>query len=290
MRKILCAACIVLAFQTGVHAMNLDGVKRHFLAGEWKTGIREGEALLAKAKRNSAGLDELYYYLALCYLKDGNYLRTSDICEILLNEFPRTRFREQAHFVLIEAYDRNGNAQQALKYAQDFLKKYPDSVHRKDVKTRQARLKARQAVEPAAVVVAPSPTISAPMPAMPASVAAAPVPAAVAVESAVHVPPAPRQEDIDIVLAPGIRQQAAAQPAEQGRQFWVQVGAFSSNKNAGNLAKKLRAVSYKASVIKSTLNNRDVFKVRVGPYYSKDDVDSVSVKLSRQGYSTKIIP
>lgn len=257
MKKIMCILILAAMTASGAFAMDLDAIKRHFLNSDWKAGIKEGERLLAQANRRTDGLDELYYYLALCYLKDGNYLRTSDICEIILDEFPRTRFREQAHFVLIEAYDRLDNTEKARSHAQNFLKKYPDSVHKKEVETRLSRLNQRATVRTA-----------------PAAMDA--------------VPRAVPGEDPDIVLAPGLRHEAV--PEEASRQLWVQVGAFSSNRNAGKLAGKLRAASYKTSVIKSTLNGRDVFKVRVGPYSSGNEVEAAAQRLSRQGYPTKIIP
>ena len=80
---------------TFVYALNIDKVKINFLNGDYKVAILEGEKLLANSK-NAQGLDELYYFLGLSYLKDGNYLRASDICEIILNEFKNSRFSEGA--------------------------------------------------------------------------------------------------------------------------------------------------------------------------------------------------
>ncbi|MBN1913662.1 MAG: hypothetical protein JW788_04610 [Candidatus Omnitrophica bacterium] len=49
-----------------------------YLSGDYKAAISEGEKILAQAK-DQDGLDELYYILALSYMKEGNYLRASDI-------------------------------------------------------------------------------------------------------------------------------------------------------------------------------------------------------------------
>jgi len=274
MKKIVCIFILAMMLASGAFAMDLDAIKRHFLNSDWKAGIREGERLLAQANRRTEGLDELYYYLALCYLKDGNYLRTSDICEILLDEFPGTRFREQAHFVLIEAYDRLDNVEKARSHAVDFLKKYPGSTHKNEVETRLSRLNERAAARALPLPIFPSPTVSAPIPAMPASLDAVPV--------------AVNDEGPDIVLAPGLSHEAVA--GNNQRLWWVQVGAFSNNRNAGRLANRLREASYKASVIKSTLKGKDVFKVRVGPYSSGDEAAAIARRLSNQGYPTKIIP
>jgi len=54
-------------------------------------------------------LDELYYLLSLSYLKDGNYLRASDIFEIILREFKGSRFKEDALLALGDTYFLRGD-------------------------------------------------------------------------------------------------------------------------------------------------------------------------------------
>jgi tetratricopeptide (TPR) repeat protein len=251
---ILCLILIIMCCGSAC-AMNLDVIKRHFLNSEWKGGIREGESLLAKARRDSPGLDELYYYLALCYLKDGNYLRASDICEIILNEFKRSKFSEQAHFVLIDAYAGNNNFGQARSQAESFLKKYPDSPHSRNVRERLAEFKHHETdlLSIAHATAQDSPSTEA-----------------------------------DIVLASDAQQDAVN--ASEGHSFWVQVGAFSSDRNANNLARKLRAASFDALVSEGMSKGKPIFKVRAGPYNDKASANAAAKKLSRDGYPTKIIP
>jgi hypothetical protein len=107
-----------LASAGSVCAMNLDGVKEHFLKSEWKDAIREGEALLAGAGRDSADLDQLYYYLGLSYFKDGNTLRSADIFEIILKEFPGSKFAEPARNALNEAKTKTPPARPAVNESQ----------------------------------------------------------------------------------------------------------------------------------------------------------------------------
>jgi hypothetical protein len=245
MKKIVYLLLVLIFCCHAAYAMDLDGIKGHFLRGEWKDGIREGEALLANAKRDSADLDQLYYYLALCYMKDRNFLRTSDICEIILKEFPSSKFVPQAHYVLIDAYAGSDNVVAARASAESFLKKYPGTAHAGEVEARLRQLKERRAS--AAAVSEP-----------------------------------------DIVLAADLMQSGAeaAVPAS----FWIQVGAFSSEKNADNLAVKLRGASYTAAVSPSVSQGKAIYKVRVGPYGGREEAQGVSKRLSRQGYPTKVIP
>ncbi|MFA6384164.1 MAG: outer membrane protein assembly factor BamD, partial [Candidatus Omnitrophota bacterium] len=133
MKKIICLALVFIFFGHAAYALDLDGMKEHFLRGEWKDAIREGESLLGFAKRDSENLDQLYYYLALSYMKDRNYLRVSDICEILLKEFPSSKFLPQAHYVLIDAYASSHDFTAAQANAALFLKRYPDNEHAREV-------------------------------------------------------------------------------------------------------------------------------------------------------------
>jgi len=256
MKKIV-SLILMLVFCCGAaYAMNLDGMKQHFLNGEWKESIREGESLLSHAKRNSADLDELYYYLALSYMKDGNYLRVSDICEIILKEFASSKFVPQAQYVLIDAYAKAEDFKAAKANAEDFLKKYPDSEHAQEVRGRLAQFKDKAGRQ---IVAKPAAAVSG------TSVA-----------------------DPDIVLAADLMKGSAR--VAEAASFWVQVGAFSKRKNADNLASKLRGSSYSAVVSQAVSKGRSIHKVRVGPYFSREEAQIVSKTLSRQGYPTKVVP
>ena len=252
MKKIICLALVFIFFGHAAYALDLDGMKEHFLRGEWKEAIREGESLLGLAKRDSENLDQLYYYLALSYMKDRNYLRVSDICEILLEEFPSSKFVPQAHYVLIDAYASNNNFTAAQASAASFLQKYPGNEHAREVEVLSAKfgsMAGDSRISPAAAST-----------------------------------PGNDASDMDIVLA--------SDPAGNAgpEVFWVQVGAFSNVRNADNLASKLSAASYATTVSPSEAKGKSIYKVRVGPYYARADALGVSKKLSRQGYPTKVIP
>jgi tetratricopeptide (TPR) repeat protein len=227
---ILClTAC--MAWAGSACAMNLDRVKEHFLKSEWKDAIREGETLLARAGRDSADLDQLYYYLGLCYFKDGNYLRSNDIFEIILKEFPGSRFAGPARKALKEAKDR-------LPAEPAFNKPGP-VVEKPDTEPETS--------EPD-LVLAPEP---------------------------------------ELVLADDLRSEMKA--LTQAR-FFVQVGAFSSSRNADRLVSKLKASGYSASSVAGTSKSKPLYKVRVGHFQSLESAKAAAKKLSRQGYPTKVIP
>jgi tetratricopeptide (TPR) repeat protein len=222
---------VFLVWAGSACAMDLDRVKEHFLKSEWKDAIREGESLLARSGRDSSDLDQLYYYLGLCYYKDGNYLRSNDIFEIILKEFPKSRFAGPARTALKEAKDRLPSEPVVKKAELSFEK--PDT--------------AAQVPEPE-IVLAP---------------------------------------ELDLVLAPELRKELKAPPQVL---FFVQVGAFSSRRNADKLAHKLQIAGYSVGVAFSESKHGPVHKVRVGSFPSRYDAQAAAKKLSRQGYPTKVIP
>ncbi len=86
-----------------VYALDLDNLKASYISGDYKAAIREGEKLIA-ANHSQSNSDELYYFLALSYLKDGNYLRAWDIFEIIIQEFPKSSYLEEARLGLADTY------------------------------------------------------------------------------------------------------------------------------------------------------------------------------------------
>lgn len=111
---------LVLLVESG-YSLNLDKVKADFLKGDYKQAILEGEKILANTQPHSQHLDELYYILGLSYLKDGNFLRASDIFEIIFNEFKDSAFEEEAKLGLGDTYFLQGNYTQSQRYYQDLI-------------------------------------------------------------------------------------------------------------------------------------------------------------------------
>lgn len=96
-------ALFAFNFTFPCYGLNLDKVQAAFISGDYKTAISEGEEVLSGAKKDY-NLDELYYFLGLSYLKEGNLLRASDIFEIIINEFEKSRFKDKAKLGLADTY------------------------------------------------------------------------------------------------------------------------------------------------------------------------------------------
>tara|TARA_B100000315_G_C14534821_1_gene567925 strand:+ start:309 stop:1037 length:729 start_codon:yes stop_codon:yes gene_type:complete len=70
-----------------------------------------------------------------------------------------------------------------------------------------------------------------------------------------------------------------------GDFFTIQVGAFTDKKNALSLKNELSS-KYKIYIVE---DNR-VYKVRVGRYKDRYDVEKIAKKLDQEGYPTRIYP
>jgi DedD protein len=126
--------------------------------------------------------------------------------------------------------------------------------------------KASEPAEPAKTEVAKAEPAKAEAPsaAMPPP-APAPAPAAEPAPKAAAVPPAPRE-------------------AASG-EFSVQLAAFSDDKGANALANKLKKAGYPAYTEPLSTSRGTLWRVRVGPYASRDSAVASREKLKGEGYS-----
>ena len=116
---------------------------------------------------------------------------------------------------------------------------------------------------PAKPAVTASPPAVAPVP------AAAPAPVAAPASVASAATPAP----------------AAATKATGGESFTVQLAAFADDKGANALANKLKRATYPAYTEPLTTSKGTLWRVRVGPYPSRDAAVEIRDKLKSEGYS-----
>tara|TARA_R110002074_G_scaffold170006_1_gene332208 strand:+ start:43016 stop:43531 length:516 start_codon:yes stop_codon:yes gene_type:complete len=71
--------------------------------------------------------------------------------------------------------------------------------------------------------------------------------------------------------------------AVEGVTAWVvQVGSFSEQKNADNLANKLKIAGYVAFVEQTEGKIGEIYRVRVGPELSKEKADAVATQLQTE--------
>ncbi len=83
---------------------------------------------------------------------------------------------------------------------------------------------------------------------------------------------------------------ADAMPAPvRGGKFAVQVAAPASEKAARDLADKLKSGGFAAFIEKVETSSGARFRVRIGPYASRDDADRVRTRLKASGVSANVV-
>ncbi|MFA5410920.1 MAG: SPOR domain-containing protein [Candidatus Omnitrophota bacterium] len=256
-RRIVNFACLLLFFlpiKQG-YCLNLDKAKAYFLSGDYKSAISEGERILS-GSRDSSGIDELYYILALSYLKDGNFLRASDIFEIILNESRESAFKEEARLGLGDTYFFRGDFKNAEINYKMLLDNYPRTKYRAAAYYRlsQAGVKSgdtQSAKEYLAKLKAEFPANT---------------------ELRFN-------KDLSLLSDPGL-----------DFHYTVQVGFFASAQNARGLCDKLIQKGYDAYIEEAALKDGKAYRVRVGRLKSRPEASRLENKLSQEGYPTKICP
>ncbi len=136
-------------------------------------------------------------------------------------------------------------------------------------------------------VTAPPAAASAPA-AAPAAppVAVAPVPAAATASAPAAAPPSakPAAKDPAAILAGG----AAAAPRESF-MFFVQTGAYARSDDAEQQKAKLALSGLTARITEREQAGRTVYRVRLGPFPTRDEADSLQTRLHEQAVEAQIV-
>lgn len=133
---------------------------------------------------------------------------------------------------------------------------------------------ARPAAAASAAVAASAPAVSA------APATATPPPAAPASAAAAR-PPA---RDAAAILAG-----EPAPAATPGFDFYVQAGAYTRTEDAEGQRAQLAMLGQQAKITERVQAGRTVFRVRLGPFPSREDADVLQGKLQAQGVESQIV-
>ena len=96
--------------------------------------------------------------------------------------------------------------------------------------------------------------------------------------------PARKTAEPDPVVVSVPKQPVKPKPAKgPGPSAWMlQVGSFSSRKNADQLVKRLRAKKFPAFHEQATVNRKTVFRVRVGPELDRKLAESMQHRIEKE--------
>ncbi len=245
---------LVLCVNSG-YALNLDKVKVYFLAGDYKSAILEGEKLLA-GEAQSARSDELYYFLGLSYLKDANYLRASDIFEIILKEFKNSAFRPEAELGLGDTYFLRGDYDKSEGYYKELLNNNSSDKFKAQVYYRLSQVGAKLGDTQ---------------------------------KGREYLEKLKKEFPASTELL--LNSELGTLPNYSlGFSYTVQVGSFAESTNARNLTDKLVKSGYDAYVEETQLRNAKAYRVKVGKLKSRPEAVQLQNKLAQAGYPTRICP
>jgi len=244
-----------LHFTLNCYALNLESVKINFLSGDYESAILEGEKILAGAGQ-AAGLDELYYFLGLSYLKDGNYLRASDIFEIILSEYKDSAFNEDALLGLGDTYFLRADYDKAEEYYNKLVNSNPRTKLKAQVYYRLSQIGFKKGDTQQAKEYLDK-----------------------------------LKNNFSLNLEAKMNQDLPPiSESALGFYYTVQVGAFSKKANAQNLTQKLINLGYPAFIDEMASADKGTYRVRVGKLKMRQEAVELEKKLSQKGYPTKICP
>ena len=233
-------------------AADLRGIRGYFLSGDYKTAIEEGEKALAGLDKPNVNLDELYYILGLSYMKEGNYLRASDIFEIILKEIKNSALRNDAQLALGDTYFMQADYAHAQICYEELLKESQDTKFAPLIYYRLSKISFKNGDSERARGYLDRLKRDYPSGA----------------ETALNK---------DIYAATDI-------------YYTVQVGSFSGMTNARNLTKRLIDKGYPAYLEESDSRDKVSYRVRVGRARLRQEALDLEKKLSQDGYPTRIYP
>jgi len=246
---------LFFGFLSNAYALNIDKVKVSFISGDYKEAIKEGEKILANAA-NSGNIDELYYFLALSYLKEGNYLRASDIFEIILKEFKDSAFKEQACLGLGDTYLLREEYSRAEPYYKDILATNPGTKLKAQIYYRLSQIGFKKGDN----------------------------------EQAKEYLNKLKQE-LPLSLESRLNKDFYPTPsASLDFYYTVQAGSFSKKINAQNLTQKLIHNNYPAYIEETAAEGETIYRVRIGKFQIRREAVELERKLTQEGYPTKIYP
>lgn len=250
--RIFFTTIFLLFFVLKSYALNLDKLKAYFIGGDYKAAIKEGEKIMAGSKYCEQ-MDELYYLLGLSYLKDGNYLRAADIFEIIIKEFKKSDFKQEAKMGLGDSCFLKGDYDSAKQLYNGILKDEPDTKLKSALYYRlsQSAFKEGDSQEAGEYL---------------------------------------QKIKKDFPLNLEAKQGNFSNRLTTSLYYTVQVGSFSSDENAKNFMQELKKKGYPAYIEKAESQGVPVYRVRVGKLPLLQEAESFQKRLSQEGYSTKIYP
>lgn len=242
--------CFLFATATQTQALNLDKAKEYFLKGDYQASISECERILAAGERFK-GIDELYFILGLSYLKKADYLRSYDVFQIIIEEFPESRYQQEAILGQADIDFMKNDYYVALLNYREIVKRDSDKELRPAIYLRLVRANLKNGYWQEAKLYA-------------------------------------ERLKNEYPLSPETYLTRDMVPPDL--YFTVQVGAFSKKENAEGLCEELTQRDYPAFIQETYSDSTKLYRVRVGKLQDFNHAVELQEELKNLGYPTKIYP
>ncbi|MFA5438024.1 MAG: MiaB/RimO family radical SAM methylthiotransferase [Candidatus Omnitrophota bacterium] len=135
-KSILAGACFFFFFFSHAYALNIERVKVYYLTQDYKGAIQEGNRLIAEDRYSS----ELYYFLGLSYLKDGQYTKAAESFKVVINNLKESRLKEEARIGLADTYLLRGDYNNAKNIYNELLAGNPRTKFKDQIQQRLSGL------------------------------------------------------------------------------------------------------------------------------------------------------
>ena len=194
--------------------------------------------------------DESLYFLGLTYIKTGEYQQGRDYLQKLCQNYPNSRLCSQATLKIADSYFLEKDYEHALYYYHQLQQNYPFFESMPTVWLRLAQIAGRNGQWD------------------------------------------DKNKYIKIIkekFSQSNEVKYVSMLEEYGDFFTVQVGAFSDEKNAVALYNEL-SQKYKPYLVENRDEGVALYKVRVGRYKQRYDVEKIAQELLDEGYPAKIYP
>jgi len=207
------------------------------------------EEAVIKAKNVNAN-DESLYFLGLVYMKMGNYPQSREYFLKLMQNYPRSSLYQEASLKLADTYFIEGDFPKAKALYKEVEKKYPSSDYRPVIYLKLAQVAEKEGQWDE------------------------------------------KKKYLTLLKEkyPSNNEIFVADAGEAKEDFFtIQVGAFSSRKNALNMRNEL-SVKYDTYLLEEKKENYTLYKVRLGKFKTRKEAEKIWGRLVKQGYPAHIYP
>ena len=194
--------------------------------------------------------DETLYFLGLTYTKIGDYSKAQNYLNKLIKLFPNSYLHSQSLVKLADTYFLQKDYPHARDLYLEIVKKYPNLNNMPVVYLRLAQIASRQGDW------------------------------------------GNKRKYLNIIknkYPKSAEMKFVKILDDYGDFFTIQVGAFSQRKNALALSEELKQ-DYKCYIVDDSKGNYSVYKVRVGRFKDRYEVEKVANQLMNEGYPVRIFP